>query len=393
VSQIFESENFTLRVFEDSLKASLNIKKDGVFSEQEILTLLEKANIDFESLLIQKIKEPQKEFLIAQKEDKGSSLISNKMESGVDFVKKDGLISYIEGNEKKLECFGDKNIYLEKYVLKNFLGENTYYEKGKIFAKKDGSPYMDEKGKVFVRDKFVIDKDISEDLKEPFYGDLEVFGNLLNVRLEVFGKLTIHGNIFGSTVQVHDFLKVDKDILNYSNVRVSKNIEVFSIKNSSILCGGDIFFEGMIDFGNVICEKSVVSNSHDSVIKFGNIVLGNFLICGNIGDKNGVETKINIKNLPYKQKLIEEMNAKLYDEKLDISSIEKKLELLNKQIEKGIYDSYRRNESDKKYVRVLKYIYPNVTIGIYRHQEKILFQDEKIELFLSNGNLKKRKTR
>ena len=181
-----------------------------------------------------------------------------------------------------LNCFGDKDYYVDKYVKENFLGENTYFENGLIYSGKDGCPYQDQRQRLNVRDKFTVNGDLVQEVEEPFYGDLEVFGNVLNTHIEVVGKLVANGSISASQVKVHDLLVVHNNVMEYSRVEVCKDASMAAATNSTIICGGNVFFNTGLTACKLICQKSVVSDSSFSVIKSGQVELGDSLICGNV---------------------------------------------------------------------------------------------------------------
>ena len=245
MEQIFESENFLLKVDESCQKAFLRLKNlDEFKDESELLGLLQQAGVRQEDLLSDKMSDPHQEFPLAKRPIVPEQAVNYQMEKKGDYVKKGGspVLAAVSADKNMLNCFGDKDYYVDKYVKENFLGENTYFENGLIYSGKDGCPYQDQRQRLNVRDKFTVNGDLVQEVEEPFYGDLEVFGNVLNTQIEVVGKLVVHGSISASQVKVHDILVVHNNVMEYSRVEVCKDASMAAATNSTIICGGNVFF-------------------------------------------------------------------------------------------------------------------------------------------------------
>ncbi len=391
MEQIFESKNFLLKVNESCREAFLKINNREDFKDEgELCELLQKANIRSEDLLRCKVTDFEREFQLAKKPIVPEQAVNYQMEKSGDYIKKDALLASVVADKHKLNCFGDQEYYVEKYVNENFLGDNTYFQNGCIYSDKDGSPYQDEKHRLNVRDKFTINDDLQQEVEEPFYGDLEVFGNILNTKIEVIGRLVVHGSISASQVKVHDILVVHKNVMEYSRVEVLKDASMAAATNSTIICGGNIFFNTGITACKLICEKSVVSDSSFSVIKSGEVELGESLICANVGNNVQLPLALSIGVLPYSKYCLEELNKQYYADADNGSDIMEKITVLNQRLQDGIYNSYDVGQVEKKYLRITGSLHLGVDISIYNLRETVQKEEKGVELSMGNGCIIKR---
>ncbi len=391
MEQIFESENFLLKVDESCQKAFLRLKNlDEFKDESELLGLLQQAGVRQEDLLSDKMSDPHQEFPLAKRPIVPEQAVNYQMEKKGDYVKKGAVLAAVSADKNMLNCFGDKDYYVDKYVKENFLGENTYFENGLIYSGKDGCPYQDQRQRLNVRDKFTVNGDLVQEVEEPFYGDLEVFGNVLNTQIEVVGKLVVHGSISASQVKVHDILVVHNNVMEYSRVEVCKDASMAAATNSTIICGGNVFFNTGLTACKLVCQKSVVSDSSFSVIKSGQVELGDSLICGNVGNNVQLPMSLSIGVLPYSKYRLEELNKQYYADADKSDEIMEQITRLNQELQEGIYGSYDAAQVEKKYLRITGTLHQGVEVSIYNLQEVVQDEQRSVELAVGKGCIIKR---
>ncbi len=391
MEQIFESENFLIKVDDSCQHAFLKCKNfDAYKNESELLELLSRAGIKQEDVLSLKEVDLHGEVSLAKKPMTPELNISYRIENGGDYIKKEALFATVSCDEKNLNCFGDKEHYVEKYVKENFLGNNTFFDRNGIYSDKDGCPYQDEKGCLNVRDKFVVSEDLSQEVDEPFYGDLEVFGNVINTKIEVMGKLIVHGSISASQVKVHDLLIVHKNVMEYSKVEAVGDVSLLAATNSTIVTGGNLFFDSGLTACKIICQKSVVSDSAFSVIKSGEIVLGDFLICANLGNSVQLPLAVSIEVFPYYKYCLDVLNKEYYAQRERSEELLKKITEFNQKLQEGIYSSYDVKYVDKKYLKVMGKLNEGVEIAIYNVREVVKGEEKGVELSMGKGCIIKR---
>ncbi len=391
MEQIFESKSFELKVDETCKEVTLRVKEQENFKDEaEFLELLQKVGVRQEDLLSCKGSTLEGELPLAKKPIVPEQAVNYQMEKSGDYIKKDALLASVVADRQKLNCFGDQEYYVEKYVSENFLGDNTYFQNGCIYSDKDGCPYQDEKHRLNVRDKFTINEDLQQEVEEPFYGDLEVFGNILNTKIEVIGKLVVHGSISASQVKVHDILVVHNNVMEYSRVEVFKDASMAAASNSTIVCGGNIFFNTGITACKLVCEKSVVSDSSFSVIKSGEVELGDSLICANVGNNVQLPLSLSIGVLPYSKYRLEELNKIHYADTDKGQEILEKIKRLNQKVQDGIYASYDARQVEKKYLRITGSLHIGVEVAIYNQRETVQAEEKSVELSIGKGCIIKR---
>ena len=391
MEQLFESENFVIKVDESCQHAFLKCKNfDAYKNESELLELLNRAGIKQEDVLPLKDANIHREVSLAKKPLTPEQNISYQIENDGDYIKKGALFASVSCDEKNLNCFGDKEHYVEKYAKEHFLGDNTFYEQKGIYSDKDGCPYQDEKGCLNVRDKFVVSEDLSQIVDEPFYGDLEVFGNVLNTKIEVMGKLIVHGSISASEVKVHDLLVVHQNVMEYSKLEIVKDVSFVAATNSTIITGGNLFFESGLTACKIVCQKSVVSDSAFSVIKSGEIVLGDFLICANLGNSVQLPLSVSIEVFPYYKYCLDRLNKQHYTENERSDGLLEEIAKLNQKVQEGIYSSYDSKHVEKKYLRVTGKLHEGVEVAIYNVHEEVQGEEKGVELSMGKGCIIKR---
>jgi len=391
MEQIFESKNFLLKIDKSCQKATLQLKSlDEFKDESELLELLQRSGIRQEDILPSKMGDLGSEFPLAKRPIVPEQAVNYQMEKTPDYVKKDSFLASVISDKNQLNCFGDKDYYIEKYVNENFLGENTYFENGSIFSGKDGCPYQDDWHRLNVRDKFTVNGDLVQEVEEPFYGDLEVFGNVLNTKIEVIGRLVVHGSISASQVKVHDILVVHNNVMEYSRLEVRKDASMAAATNSTIICGGSVFFNTGLTACKLICQKSVVSDSSFSVIKSGEVELGESLICANVGNNVQLPMSISIGVLPYSKYCLEELNRQYYADTDKSDEIMGKITHLNAKLQEGIYSSYDVSQVEKKFLRITGVLHVGVEVSIYNLQEVVQKEEKGVELAVGKGCIIKR---
>ena len=391
MEQIFESKNFMLKVDETCKKASLQVKNLQEFKdESELLELLERVGVRQDDILACKESEFTKFFPLAEKPKVPETAVDYQMENGFNYIKKGALLASVVVDKQKANCFGYYGIYVEKYVKENLLSENTYYKNGCIYSDKDGSPYQDENHRLNVRDKFTINEDLQQEVEEPFYGDLEIFGNVLNSKIEVIGRLVVHGSISASQVKVHDVLVVHKNVMEHSKVEVLNDLSMAAATNSRIICGGNIFFNNGITACKLICQKSVVSDSSFSVIKSGQVELGESLICANVGNSVKLPLSLTIGVLPYSKYHLEELNKQYFANPEGNKEIMDEITALQQKLQDGIYSSYEAKQEESKYLKITGTMHAGVEVSIYNVSEVVRKEEKAVELSTSKGCIVKR---
>ncbi len=391
MEQVFESQNFLLKVDESCQSACLQVKNlDEFKDEAELKELLQRAGVRQEDLLRCKSDGFGKDFPLAKRAATKAKEVDYLLEKDLDYVKKDSLLASVSFDGQRLCCFGDKDFYVQKFVNEHFLGDNTYYKNGGIFAGKDGCPYQDEKHRLNVRDKFTIEKDLVQEVEEPFYGDLEVFGNVLNSKIEVVGKLVVHGSICASRVKVHDILVVHKNVMEGSFVEVRKDASLAAATGSTLICGGNIFFGTGLSDCKIVCEKSVVSDSSVSVIKSGSVELGDFLICANVGNSVDLPMSLSIGVLPYSKYRLEELSKQYYAKAEKNAEIASEIARFDRRLEDAVYRSYDLRQVEEKFLRISGILHQGVEIAIYNLREVVQAREKGVELAVGEDCIIKR---
>ncbi len=379
--------NVELLISEDRFSAYLKINENGIISQNEIIQLLEKAGIS-ETLNLTDLKETKKKysepFLIAEtlagKEFKIKYLFDEnhcydqlKTSSLSDFSKlarvtEDVPLAIIElaengTTEQFLDVFG-KPVSVEEVMerfARNYLSEQVYYsrDKGKIFSRVSGYPYITESGAVAIINAFECSENLNKQ-KIDFYGDLIINGNVDNCQLFVRGDLTIKGNIsncLGSWVMAQGHLEFD------------------SAENSFIGAGKGVSFNKNVRFSYLVSDGMVLGSDNSSFVG-GVLRSSEGIHIAVSGSSVPVKTRLEISVLPYQKERLKIITASLNKLKkknnIELSSLNEKQNRLENDLEKA----YTQLISPKKLpvIKVSQKVYKDTWIKIF-NQRKGIFKE------------------
>ncbi|MFO7660084.1 MAG: FapA family protein, partial [Candidatus Cloacimonadaceae bacterium] len=361
------SGNISLRINDDKMSAWMYVhKSDKIIDEREILDLILEAGITngFEEAIQWMAengynKDYEKPFPVAI--CKASASIENieihfnrKYSYSPDekwnirdfqnwtLVEKDTILAdipfeKINASEAVHNIFGELTTNVASAeALSGYLGQNVSLdqESQRIVSDIIGYPFVDKDNKINVVNNLVYKGDIKlSKMPVTLAASLTVEGSINKANLFIMSDLYVKGSIYNSDIYAEGELTIEGDIVDCqaAGVVTSENLKVKNIKNSLVMCRGELSFDNYITGSRVIAEKKIIGNPENSVIDGSQVMTSGSVDISSAGSVEGNETEIEVTISPFIKERMNQMNRNLNKLKENSAANPDKIEQMRKK--------------------------------------------------------------
>jgi len=408
------SGNISIRINEDKMSAWMYVhKSDNIIDEQEILDLIKESGITdgFDEAIEWMAengynKDYEKPFPVAIcKPAAGNENIDVHFNSEraynpaknwniKDFqnwalVEQGAILANVSFNalnasESVKNIFGELTTYqASSNQLARYLGQNVSLDADgrNIVSDITGYPYIDVENKINVVNHLIYNGDIKlSKIPVTLAASLTVEGSISKVNLFVMSDLHVKGNIYGSDIYAEGSLTVEGDIIDCqaAGVVASENLKVQNIKNSLVMCKGELLFENYITGSRVIAEKQIKGNPENSLIDGSQVMTSGSVDISTAGCVEGTESEIEITISPFIKERMNQLSRNLKELKEKQSANPDRIEQLSKNITKleenlaNEIDNFLSNKDTlQRYIRIHDELFTGVYIRILKKSYQI----------------------
>lgn len=416
--------NLVLELKQDTMSAWLTIKRSGrLIDEADILSLIDEAGIKtgFEEA-IKYIRENslEKEFdvpfpiAICNLSESESVLryhfnpdLQINFAQGINFAEL-SKISYVENGSvladyssnlfaqggSIYDIFGEliqhSNVDLE--LAESLSGVNVRFDpQGQEFvATKTGYPYLDELGRICVLDTLVIKgEDIPGETEITSPLDIIVQGSIACVKLSCGGNLHVKGDLHTCVVHAQNDLYVEGEIVvcKLPGIRAFGNISCAGMRDSVVLCKGNVSFSGRIENCLIACDGDIIGLHDDSIIVEGAVQAGGSISLAEAGSADGASTELEIAISPFYRSYLMQLTREMVRLKEDPEPNAEQIVALQQVIKKGelelddkLNSFLQRNPQDKKSIVIHRNVFPPISIRVLKHSYEIKTHQPGLEI-------------
>lgn len=408
------SGNISIRINDDRMSAWMYVhKSDKIIDEQEILDLILEAGITngFEEAIRWMAengynKDYEKPFPVAICKASASidsiefhfnrkySYSPDEKWNIRDFqnwtlVEKDTILAdipfeKINATEAVHNIFGEltKNVASAE-ALSGYLGQNVSLDKERQTIVSDiiGYPYVDKDNKINVVNNLVYKGDIKlSKMPVTLAAALTVEGSINKANLFIMSDLYVKGSIYNSDIYAEGELTIEGDIVDCqaAGVVTSGNLKVKNIKNSLVMCRGELSFDNYITGSRVIAEKKITGNPENSVIDGSQVMTSGSVEISSAGSVEGNETEIEVTISPFIKERMNQMNRNLNKLKENSAANPDKIEQMRKKfikLEEGFaaeLDKFlNKGDYQPRHIRIHDELFKGVYIRILKKAYQI----------------------
>ncbi len=408
------SGNISIRINDDKMSAWMYVhKSDKIIDEQEILDLIMEAGVtngfeeaiqwmaengynkDYEKPFPVAIcKAPASIDIIETHFNRKYSYNPDEKWNIRDFqnwtlVEKDAILAdipfeKINAAEAVYNILGELTTSVASAeTLTNYLGQNVSLDREgqRIVSDIIGYPYVDKEGKINVVNHLVYKGDIKlSKMPVTLAAALTVEGSINKANLFIMSDLHVKGGIYNSDIYAEGDMTVEGDIIDCqaAGVVTAENLKVQNIKNSLVMCRGELSFDNYITGSRVIAEKKITGNPEKSVIEGSQIMTGGSVEISSAGSVDGAETEIEVTISPFIKERMNQMNRNLNKLKENSSANPDKIEQMHKKfvkLEEGFaaeLDKFlNKKDYEPRHIRIYDELFKGVYIRILKKAYQI----------------------
>jgi len=415
--------NLILELRQETCSAWLTIKKTGkLIDENEILALVEEAGIKYgfdEAIRHIRDNSLEKEFdvpfpiAISSDKETTSTLHYNcnpdlqlNLANGISFSDL-GRLNFMnagscvakysnnifEQGGSIYDIFGEliNPTSVDEDTAKLLVGDGVSFDtaSGEFLAQKSGYPFLDEQGCISVLNLLIVNADdIPSETRLHIPIDTIVHGNLAFANFNCEGNLTIKGDLHSCQILCAQDLFVEGEIIGTSGkgIQASGDIYCQSIKDSQVLCNGQLRFSGVIENSILACSQEIFGEDSNSEIRGGTIQAGGSISMATASHAEGSKTEIEIAISPYFRALLMQMTRELVRLKedtegnaLEILDLQSRIKTCEAELDNQLNTFLKRPTEDRKSIKALQEVNPPVLFRVLKHSYYIKNHEQNLE--------------
>lgn len=268
-------------------------------------------------------------------------------------------------------------------LLAGFIGQNVSLDEDgqNVIADITGYPYIDKDNKINVVNHLIYKGDIKlSKMPVTLAAALTVEGSINKANLFVMSDLYVKGSIYNSDIYTEGNLTIEGDIVDCqaAGVVTAENLKAKNIKNSLVMCRGELQFDNYITSSRVIAEKKISGNPERSVIEGSQVMTSGSVEVSTAGNVEGAETEIEITISPFIKERMNQMNRNIMKLKQSASSNPEKIEQLHKKSAKleesfasDLNNFFNTKDTPPRHVRVHDELFKGVYVRILKKAYQI----------------------
>ena len=361
--ELLEGAGVKKGILEDELNELL---QNPIYNENVIVAKGREARDGRDSHLIYNFKTDENIILTENKDGKVNFKELNKINN----VVKDSIVARIVKASKGEDGFTVTGRVLEAKdgeEVEIKLGENVKIAENKIdilstlngqVILKNGIVHVDpvyvieqnvnlKTGNIFFLGSVIVKGNVEDGFTVKASGNIEIHGHATKCKIESDGDIIIHEGIAGK----------GGGVINAKGDFMAKFVE-----NATVNCKGDMLISDGIINSTVICYKRILCKGKRATVVGGKTIASKGLYAKNIGSIAGVETIVETGYDIDKRSQLEELSAKVNEDKLKMKMIKEELEDLKVEINSYDFDAENKKKTkainksneNKKKIRILK---------------------------------------